>query len=164
MLTLLYRYFMILFCLLWTQPSCYQIFLLLFPETWTLVCRFWFNIIVLCQFLDNKVEVPPGWKPEPFTKECNPHGLLEESFFARTFPKYREKYIREVWPLVKAELSKHVNGFTLQIFKIYICRIKVFTCLIIYKVPRHWVNIKIQDFYEVTHSCYLCNLYLWNHH
>lgn len=59
------------------------------------------------QELDNKVEVPPGWKPEPFTKECNPHGLLEESFFARTFPKYREKYIREVWPLVKAELSKH---------------------------------------------------------
>jgi len=57
-----------------------------------------------------KVVVPPGWKPEPFTKECNPHGLFEESFFARTYPKYREKYIREVWPLVKARLAEHVSG------------------------------------------------------
>lgn len=159
MLALLYWFFMTIFCRLWTAattwPSFYQIFLLQL-EHWFVV--FAVNIIALCQFSDNKVEVPPGWKPEPFTKECNPHGLLEESFFARTFPKYREKYIREVWPLVKAELSKHVNGFAVWIFEIYICRIKVLTCLIIYKVPRTCGCIKIQDFYETIHSYYLCNI------
>lgn len=64
-----------------------------------------------------KVEVPPGWKPDPFTKECNPHGLFEESFFARTYPKYREKYIREVWPLVKARLAEHAIAADLDVLE-----------------------------------------------
>ena len=46
------------------------------------------------------------WKIEPFNPEDNPHGLLEESSFAVLFPQYREKYIKEVWPLVKKALSK----------------------------------------------------------
>jgi len=50
--------------------------------------------------------MPPGWKEPSFTKEDNPYGFVAESSFATLFPKYREKYLQECWPLVKAELSK----------------------------------------------------------
>lgn len=72
-------------------------------------------------------EIPPGWKEPTFTKEDNPQGihwifsncwrkisisigLVAESSFATLFPKYREKYLQECWPLVKAELSKFVRS------------------------------------------------------
>lgn len=42
-----------------------------------------------------------------FKQENNPHGLLEESSFATLFPKYREKYLREYWPLVQKTLDEY---------------------------------------------------------
>ncbi|KAJ7638402.1 hypothetical protein FB45DRAFT_902731 [Roridomyces roridus] len=49
------------------------------------------------------------WKVEPFTREdyqaAKP--FLEESSFATLFPKYREKYLREVWNAVTQALDAH---------------------------------------------------------
>ncbi|XP_053572748.1 KRR1 small subunit processome component homolog [Bombina bombina] len=50
--------------------------------------------------------VPDGWKEPPFTKDDNPKGLLEESSFATLFPKYREAYLKECWPLVQKALNE----------------------------------------------------------
>ncbi|DAZ95110.1 TPA: hypothetical protein N0F65_009741 [Lagenidium giganteum] len=57
------------------------------------------------------------WKIDPWEDEVvdakNPSkklklpNLLEESSFATLFPKYREKYLREVWPIVTKALDAH---------------------------------------------------------
>lgn len=44
----------------------------------------------------------PEFKPED-----NPHRLLDESSFATLFPKYREKYLKQCWPMVQKALSEH---------------------------------------------------------
>ncbi|CAM9255685.1 unnamed protein product [Phaeothamnion confervicola] len=46
------------------------------------------------------------WKLEEWKDEDMPGPLLEESSFATLFPKYRERYLREVWPIVTKALEK----------------------------------------------------------
>ncbi|GBG77121.1 hypothetical protein CBR_g23447 [Chara braunii] len=46
------------------------------------------------------------WKIEKFEPSHNPSGLLEETSFATLFPKYREKYLRDVWSIVKKALKE----------------------------------------------------------
>ena len=47
------------------------------------------------------------WNVPKLTPEDNPHGLLEESSFAVLFPKYREKYLRDIWPDIRNVLKEH---------------------------------------------------------
>eukprot|EP00124_Ichthyophonus_hoferi_P005770 Ihof_evm1s947 gene=Ihof_evmTU1s947 len=47
------------------------------------------------------------WKVEAWTEDDNAVPLTEESSFATLFPKYREKYLREVWPAVTIALKEH---------------------------------------------------------
>uniref|UniRef100_V9KPW2 KRR1 small subunit processome component n=1 Tax=Callorhinchus milii TaxID=7868 RepID=V9KPW2_CALMI len=61
--------------------------------------------------------VPEGWKEAPFTREDNPRGLLEESSFATLFPKYRESYLKECWPLVQKAMSEHFLTATLDLIE-----------------------------------------------
>lgn len=52
------------------------------------------------------------WKIEPFDVKPGDDSLspfTEESSFATLFPKYREKYLKEVWSHVKKELEKVVS-------------------------------------------------------
>jgi len=46
-----------------------------------------------------------AWDPE--THKLAGGSLLEESSFATLFPKYREVYLREVWPIVTKALDTH---------------------------------------------------------
>lgn len=45
------------------------------------------------------------WKIEEWAPENLAAPLLEESSFATLFPKYREKYLRDVWPIVTSALD-----------------------------------------------------------
>ncbi|TIB29482.1 hypothetical protein E3P86_03671 [Wallemia ichthyophaga] len=55
------------------------------------------------------------WKVDAFTPDDNKAGsFAEESSFATLFPKYREKYLREVWPHVTRALEKHKIGCVLD--------------------------------------------------
>ena len=46
------------------------------------------------------------WVVEKFEPDMNKNGMIEESSFSVLFPQYREKYLKEVWPLVKKSLKK----------------------------------------------------------
>ncbi len=46
------------------------------------------------------------WKIDEFKPEDNPLNFTEESSFATLFPKYREVYLREIWPHVARVLDK----------------------------------------------------------
>jgi ribosomal RNA assembly protein len=45
------------------------------------------------------------WKIDEWKADYMPSSLLEESSFATLFPKYREKYLREVWAIVTKALE-----------------------------------------------------------
>ncbi|KIY43307.1 hypothetical protein FISHEDRAFT_78651 [Fistulina hepatica ATCC 64428] len=56
------------------------------------------------------------WRIEPFQPSDNVGGaFLEESSFATLFPKYREKYLREVWSAVTRALETHSVACTLDL-------------------------------------------------
>lgn len=55
------------------------------------------------------------WKIEEWNPDDLPAPLLEESSFATLFPKYREKYLRDVWPVVTKVLDKDGIGCELNL-------------------------------------------------
>jgi ribosomal RNA assembly protein len=55
-----------------------------------------------------KIADEKKWKVDPFSKEDNSNPFTEESSFATLFPKYREQYLRDNWPLVTKALDKYV--------------------------------------------------------
>ncbi|KAJ3055308.1 ribosomal RNA assembly protein krr1 [Rhizophlyctis rosea] len=57
------------------------------------------------------------WKIEEFKPEYNSQPFLEESSFATLFPKYRENYLKEIWPLVTTDLNKVGVGCVLDLIE-----------------------------------------------
>ncbi|KAF4217285.1 hypothetical protein CNMCM8980_007725 [Aspergillus fumigatiaffinis] len=56
------------------------------------------------------------WKIEEFKPDDNVAGsFAEESSFATLFPKYREQYLKEAWPVVTRALEKHGIACTLDL-------------------------------------------------
>lgn len=56
------------------------------------------------------------WKVDTFTPKDNVGGTFtEESSFATLFPKYREVYLKEAWPLVTRSLEKNGIACTLDL-------------------------------------------------
>ena len=47
------------------------------------------------------------WQLHEWNPDHLPGNLLEESSFATLFPKYREKYLRDVWPVITKCLEKY---------------------------------------------------------
>ncbi|KAF7313375.1 90S preribosome/SSU processome component KRR1 [Mycena chlorophos] len=64
-----------------------------------------------------RAEPPHSWKVDPFTREdyIAARPFSEESSFATLFPKYREKYLREVWSAVTQALDAHHLACTLDL-------------------------------------------------
>ncbi|EMC93139.1 hypothetical protein BAUCODRAFT_36810 [Baudoinia panamericana UAMH 10762] len=56
------------------------------------------------------------WKEEAFTPDQNAGGTFsEESSFATLFPKYREIYLKQSWPMITRVLEKHGIACTLDL-------------------------------------------------
>lgn len=53
------------------------------------------------------------WKQDEWDPDCLKGPFLEESSFATLFPKYREHYLREVWPVVTKALDN--NGISCEL-------------------------------------------------
>ncbi|PIA25098.1 hypothetical protein AQUCO_12500010v1 [Aquilegia coerulea] len=57
------------------------------------------------------------WKIENFDPSWNEGGLLEATSFSTLFPAYREKYLQEVWPVVKSALKQYGVSCELNLVK-----------------------------------------------
>eukprot|EP00519_Triparma_laevis_P007204 CAMPEP_0182501234 /NCGR_PEP_ID=MMETSP1321-20130603/11007_1 /TAXON_ID=91990 /ORGANISM="Bolidomonas sp., Strain RCC1657" /LENGTH=343 /DNA_ID=CAMNT_0024705867 /DNA_START=77 /DNA_END=1105 /DNA_ORIENTATION=+ len=57
------------------------------------------------------------WKQEAWKPEYMNGSLLEESSFATLFPKYRETYLRQTWPLITRSLDSHKISCTLDLLE-----------------------------------------------
>ncbi|KAJ4294763.1 ribosomal RNA assembly protein krr1 [Collariella sp. IMI 366227] len=55
------------------------------------------------------------WKVDPFKKEESSGPFLEESSFMTLFPKYRERYLKDSWPLITKTLDKQGITATLDL-------------------------------------------------
>ena len=53
--------------------------------------------------------VPKDWKEPEYKEEDFKSRLLEESSFSTLFPKYREKYIQQMWPVAEEILKNFVS-------------------------------------------------------
>jgi ribosomal RNA assembly protein len=56
------------------------------------------------------------WQVQEWSADDLKGSLLEESSFATLFPKYREKYLREVWPIVTKALEVESICLLLRLF------------------------------------------------
>ncbi|KAI0773829.1 ribosomal RNA assembly protein mis3 [Fomes fomentarius] len=66
--------------------------------------------------IDQLTRLVESWKLDPFQPTDNKAGpFTEESSFATLFPKYREKYLREVWSAVTQTLDPHGIACTLDL-------------------------------------------------
>ncbi|GMH94979.1 hypothetical protein TL16_g13048 [Triparma laevis f. inornata] len=57
------------------------------------------------------------WKQESWKEEYMPSSLLEESSFATLFPKYRETYLRQIWPLITRTLDSQSLSCSLDLLE-----------------------------------------------
>ncbi|KAK0599193.1 hypothetical protein LWI29_003118 [Acer saccharum] len=57
------------------------------------------------------------WNIDKFDPSWNEGGMLEVSSFSTLFPQYREKYLQEAWPMVKAALKESGVACELNLLK-----------------------------------------------
>ena len=83
------------------------------------------------------------WKIDPFTEKDSSGPFLEESSFVTLFPKYREAYLKEVWPHV----TKILQGYGIA------CELNLVEGSIMVKTTRKsfdpYVIIKARDFIKL---------------
>lgn len=80
------------------------------------------------------------WKIEEFKPEHLEKPFTEESSFATLFPKYREAYLKETWPVVTQALDKYVNTIFVNSGFISNYEINVLSYRVL---PVSWIWLKV---------------------
>jgi ribosomal RNA assembly protein len=57
------------------------------------------------------------WKVDKFTPGDMKSPLLDESSFSTLFPKYKETYLREIWPMLTSKLKEYGIDCVLDLFE-----------------------------------------------